>query len=54
MTPDRLRVIVQTLDLIYEELRESGLLARVDPKLEKMIGDLELLLKYDVTGPLVG
>jgi len=54
MTPDRLRVIVQTLDLIYEELREAGLLDRVDPRLEKMIKDLELLLKYDVTGPLVG
>ena len=54
MTPDRLRVIVQTLDLIYEELREAGLLARVDPSLEKMIKDLELLLKYDVTGPVAG
>lgn len=54
MTPDRLRVIVQTLDLIYEELREAGMLTRVDPRLEKMIKDLESLLKYDVTGPLAG
>ena len=54
ITPERLRVIIQTFQLMREELHEAGLLARVDPKLDKMIKDLELLLKYDVTGPLVG
>lgn len=54
MDPQRLRVIVQTLELINEELREAGLLTRVDPRFDKMIKDLDTLLKYDVTGPLVG
>lgn len=53
MTPERLRVIVQTLELIHEELRESGLMNNVDPRFDKMIKDLEVLLKYDITGPLV-
>jgi hypothetical protein len=54
ITPDRLRVIIQTLDLIYQELNDAGLLVSVDPKLNVMIKDLETILNYDVTGPLIG
>lgn len=54
ITQERLRVIVQTFELMREELAEAGLLTRVDNRFDQMIKDLETLLKYDVTGPLVG